>query len=328
MTQNPNNLGSTTLPENFAGQVELRTSFGEQGSVSYKIFQGDNSKPPVFIVPGFPLGTTQLDNFAATLNRLGNRTVISPNEIDLKGFNAPTVEKEADLYLGIIQREGLADSDVQVVTHSYGAAVFSKMAEQADNKIIGCFKGEHSRVVMIAPVGTTSEEKFPKLAKRLGRFLKTGVSNGIISDVLLAPSRPSLYKENIRTIVAHPWKTAGEIRAIKKTKLDFEKLGQLACSPDILIYPVDPMFGESVPEVKEGIEAQAEHIAGVSMPVRIGENLAYPYASETWSYKNGLRTISRSSHLARHDELIMDPESTAGAVLNCLEPDRLLKNID
>lgn len=357
MHRSAEKLRSTTLPENFAGSVEGRVTQHSYGKCNYKLFHGNENKPAIFLIPGFPLGNTQLDGFAAKLNKLGNRTVYSPGEMELKGRKAvPTLEKEALLYLSMIEREGRQDKPLQFVTHSYGMAVFEEMAKIAEDRGWKCFKHEDSKAVAVAPVGTSTKNKvfevvkaapvieFLKLARRFGHFFLLAQSSGKVFD----PDK-KLLAENTHNVVKHLWKTAGEIRAIVGYKLDAQKLGKIACEMAIIDYPSDPMFGMKARAIRKGTARQLEHVDGIMTPVSVNPTLGRDRRTlkrktreklveeirEAWpnisakelnkAIKKELKSdFYRASHTARHDALIGNPGPTAMTVLQILNPEARL----
>jgi len=293
------------------------------GSLDYDYLEGSENQNPVFIFPGYPLGTSALRPFAAALNDRG-REVIAPNRIELKSASGKsTINKEAELFARVIENEGLQHIPLDIVAHSYGALLFEEVAKLAAERGWTCFKEERgAHAVLVAPAGTNDQEKIRKFVPRYVRFFQLGAPRDKVLD-----KDKVLFKENTKVILGDLRKTVGEVKPILTDKINYINLGKIASKPYVLEYPQDSLFPYKVMDktiFPEGLEGDESLVKSVSTPVELSEDLG-----KTLKQMDGDKErYYRTSHTARHDDLVFNPEATAEAFFKVIEdPDDRLDRL-
>jgi len=159
--------------------AELPHQTGE--TVAYvRLNESGNNEPPVLYIPGFSEGIIQKAPFAGALAAQGfditfphqNRKGIqrNPNRTYIPGI--PLGKKDATYSyamnnLAIIEAEGLENTPLNIITHSYGSLVFEAMQKIAHERKWQAFSG--ANVVMLAPAGSNTDENVGSLVKRFIR---------------------------------------------------------------------------------------------------------------------------------------------------------------
>jgi len=226
---------------------------------------------------------------------------------------------EAAARLALAAKGGAAD----VMAEAVDVSRFEEVAKLAAERGWTCFKEERgAHAVLVAPAGTNDQEKIRKFVPRYVRFFQLGAPRDKVLD-----KDKVLFKENTKVILGDLRKTVGEVKPILTDKINYINLGKIASKPYVLEYPQDSLFPYKVMDktvFPEGLEGDESLVKSVSTPVELSEDLG-----KTLKQMDGDKErYYRTSHTARHDDLVFNPEATAEAFFKVIEdPDDRLDRL-
>lgn len=131
---------------------------------------------PVLFVYGFTAGIVANAPFGAALAARGFDMIL-PDQNRVGILKNPNGKRDATYnqainVAAIIEAEGLEQTGLDVVTHSYGSLIFSKLLKHAKQSGWDCF--EDSKVAMLAPAGIKHDETVLGFLRRYRALLRTG----------------------------------------------------------------------------------------------------------------------------------------------------------
>jgi pimeloyl-ACP methyl ester carboxylesterase len=272
------------------------------------ITQEDDKQRTIFYVPGFTESVAAKAPLGLALAELGH-DVIMPDQNrssgilrDRTGSKNATFTQAAHL-LSVIGAEGLTETPLDFVTHSYGSSVFNVMVHEAAERGWTCFND--ARAVMIAPSGMSEEKQLPYTARFLKDIVSTFGSKKEIKDYAFGIAFRNLFRDFPRS--------TREVFEMRKRKIDVAKMKEVGkislvhvLSPaEDKLYPSghtakkpwnQTVAGKSIPPYLESAE-----IDGWSVPVTLDEGLDY---GGQHAEHNDEQYYPRRSAAAVHDVLV------------------------
>ncbi|HEX4774371.1 MAG TPA: hypothetical protein VH234_02550 [Candidatus Saccharimonadales bacterium] len=139
---------------------------------------------PVLFINGFLAGITANAAFVADLASRGF-DVLLQDQMRGEPFRNESGKRDATYTqaLGtaaILESEGLTQTPIDVVTHSYGSLILDSLTGVAKQKDWKCFN--NSRACLVAPSGLKVDESPVSFLKRYARFFKPNQSKPKFSD--------------------------------------------------------------------------------------------------------------------------------------------------
>ncbi len=232
------------------------------GRVEYSVIERPSKANPILIVPGFSLGRFALDDFAQTLSEKGDRTVIYPDQPKPNFSRDPlsAVDHHAEANLAIVEAEGLTESCLDTIGHSFGAIILAKMAILAKERGYSCFDFSNgSRTIFIAPAGSNQHENFMSLGIRFANFFTDSLRRAKELD----PGSKKM-KASAKNLTSSPIKTTREIAALSNETIPYEELEGAGVKPFILGYGDDKLFPHRV--VEATLTENSHTLSGYAMP--------------------------------------------------------------
>jgi len=131
---------------------------------------------PVLFVYGFTAGIVANAPFGAALAARGFDVVL-PDQNRVGILKNPNGKRDATYnqavnLAAIIEAEGLEQTGLDVVTHSYGSLIFGELLKHATQSGWRCF--EDSKVAMLAPAGIKHDETVLGFLRRYRALLRSG----------------------------------------------------------------------------------------------------------------------------------------------------------
>lgn len=285
-----------------------------ESSIEYVRLNPENNsenETAVFYVPGFTEGVIAKAPLGISLAEAG-RSVIMPEQNrkgTLRGHDGKknATYTQAIHALSIIEQEGLTDSTVDFVTHSYGSIVLDEMVREAERRGWSCFNG--SKVAMLAPAGLRKEKQLSYTKRFLQDILSTGSSEKEIEDYA--------FKYGVKNLLRNPVRSIREVFEMRRTKLDIaqmKRLGGLA-SVGVLSHAEDKIFPSSVSETVSFDDT----VAGSSIAEYINQG-----AIDSWSVPVDMAAVedgrfTYGGEHAEHNDEQFFPRRSARAIIDLLK---------
>jgi pimeloyl-ACP methyl ester carboxylesterase len=293
-----------------------RTAEYSGGTVVYSVIEGSTELNPVLVIPGFTGGRVALQKFAEELNSLGDREVIFSDQPVLDKTmkkDLSIVDYEARAVLAIIDAEGLKDTPLDVITHSFGAVIAVRAAELAKVRGIKSFdSSQGAHIVFVAPAGTNDKENLVSLGGRWVKFL----AKDTFYKSQLDPTG-EMSKAGLKNFWSDPAKTAKEILEIKKKDEIYAYLGSLGLQPFILGFANDSLYPHKV--IGKVLEESGTQLSGYAVPIDNGvvgaANFSEFRKRSGLSVKEAKKAWAHHYRNANHADLQYHPERTVKAIL-------------
>lgn len=299
-------------------QYDLTAEY-KGGSVDYTVIEGYSENNPALIIPGFTEGRFVLDSFAQSLNNQGDRTVIFPDQpqIDKRKTKLSIIDQHAEALLAIVEKEGLGQIPLDIITHSFGSLVAVRAAELAKDKGVTSFDhNEGSNAIFITPAGSNDKENLLFLGGRWVIFLKNGMAYGKELD-----PTGEMMKAGVKNFNKNLSKTIKETIALGKKSTIYENLGEVGLRPFVFGYASDDMYPHKV--IKSIIKEGGEALDGYGVPIDtggVGAGTFEEFKEKTGlAGKNAKKAWAHHYRNAGHNDLLFHPERTVKAILQVID---------
>lgn len=319
-------MSKETKPE-LKIQLTKETAHLDSGNLDYlHIGQETRRFNPVVVVPGFTQGIEVLEDFGIHLTQQGQREVFVLDQLQRQHRTLESlhplerlrqgVEEQADALVGFLANNELTDRPIDFVTNSLGASIAVRAAEIAHNQGWKSFSSdEGSRMVFISPAGSNNKEFILSLGGRFIWWMAKNTPSGKYLD-----PKGEMMKTGVKNALDDLKKTVNEVRALARSRIPYERLGEIGIKPFILAYPGDQLMPYRI--MGSNLETNLENLSGVASVVG-GYDVGARNYSE-FKKKTGLNGKAAKEawvhhyRSADHSDMQSHPERTASSVLQIL----------
>ncbi|HLG91176.1 MAG TPA: hypothetical protein VI336_03415 [Candidatus Saccharimonadales bacterium] len=315
----------TDIPPSVAKET-LRTN---EGQVDYlEIGQENPDANPIVIVPGFTQGVEVLEDFGAELSRLGDRQVFVLDQLkrDDKSWEGPKpfsregrlgLEQQTSTLLQFLSDRDLTEKPVDFIANSFGAPVAIRAAELADRRGWSCFKAEAgSRMALISPAASKKGEFLVPLGGRFAWWMGKNIGNSKFLD-----PDGSMMKAGIQNSMEDLAKTTNEVRVLARTRLPYQRLGEIGVKPVVFSYASDGLMPYRI--MDSTLEPNMDQLSGIATivdPENIGAGSFREFKQKTGlSGKAAREAWAHHYRRADHSDHQFHPKRSAKAVLQVFE---------
>lgn len=254
---------------------------------------------PVLYVPGFTEGIVAKAPFAAEMASRGfdiilpgqNRKSILKDALGKKN----ATHSQAMNYLSVLEDEGLKDTPVDVITHSYGLPIFQTMHRLATER--GWTAFDDSTLIAAAPAGSNTNEGLMRLGWRFGKHMIA--ENGTRKDI----EDPAMLEAGAKNMLANIPRTMREVWHLAHKKVDYEELATSGLRVVVLGYAEDRLFAHA--QLMTTMEDALEHGISYATPISLEED-----PDEIGAIRGGRD--------ASHNDEQFNPSRVAGAAAQIL----------
>ena len=259
----------------------------------------EGASKPVMFIPGFGEGILNKAPFAAELAMQGY-DVILPGQNRrgiIKDNGRQATASQARNYAAILAAEGLSETGINFVAHSYGGLVFESLVQRITKTSPDYFKD--STAILAASAGIIPEKSYISLGKRWLKYMNSEKDQ---STQDFPDKTGETAKASTRTLFKNVGRTIAEIKALRHEQIDFETLAQRVGHVVIMSYAEDAMFPEELMEER----ASAAVLAGALWVRPVSLDL-----TTDGKIRNGQDAV--------HDDEQLNPSRVAGSISQILK---------
>ena len=258
---------------------------------------------PILYIPGFVEGINNKASLAAELASQGYEVILPGQNrqglLKNEHHKRDATYTQARNYLAVAEAAA-PNQPLDLVTHSYGSLILNRMVDLDPERFAD------SRAVALAPAGTIQEETVLTLMRRWRKYITAPVS---ARGPMEFPDPPGTTPiEGVRTLLSNIIRTALEVRALGRERVNYPKLAQKLGALSVLSHAEDPLFPQELQAstLDDAINAQATPNLSWATPVR------YPSADHP-------EPLTYGGQGAGHDDEQYYPSRVAGAISQILK---------